>query len=160
MYLYWVVVTKVPINKVGSLAKYLSTFYWFDGMRIADNNFPKGLATIKFRVKSENRRSTNSDFLDLFLKSTKLEDYFTSITTYHTPENEDTWKAAHSSTVKHPERKGPHLNTVSRNGVLILGKDSEEYIPAPLLVLLSSLTIRYCDNTSSGSEAGFEWSPM
>ncbi|HEU4822550.1 MAG TPA: hypothetical protein VFS97_03930 [Nitrososphaeraceae archaeon] len=47
---------------------------------------------------------------------------------YHTPENQDTWKAAHTSTLKHPEGKGPHLNTISRNGVLILGKDSEEYL--------------------------------
>jgi hypothetical protein len=126
MYLYWIVDTKVPVNKIGSLAEYLSKFSWFGGLRIVDNNFPRGMAAIKFRVKSDSGK-TNSEFWDLFLKDTQLHDYFDSIKTYHTPENEDTWRAAHFPKVKHPIKKGPHLNTLARKGVLILGKDSGEY---------------------------------
>jgi hypothetical protein len=127
LYLYWIVDTKVPVNKVGPLAKYLSEFSWFGGMRIVDNNFPRGMATVKFRVKSESGK-TNSEFWDLFIKRTELQDYFHSINTYHTPENEDSWKAAHFPKVKHRIKKGPHLNILAKKGVLILGKDSGEYL--------------------------------
>jgi hypothetical protein len=47
MYLYWIIITKVHIDKVNSLGKYLSTFSWFGGMNIVDNNFPRGVATVQ-----------------------------------------------------------------------------------------------------------------
>jgi hypothetical protein len=51
MYMYWIFTTKVPVSKVVSLSKFISQFTWFHGMRVRDDNFPRGLATIEFRAK-------------------------------------------------------------------------------------------------------------
>jgi hypothetical protein len=115
MSLYWIVHTTIPVDKVISLSKYLSQFVWYAGMRIDDDNFPEGLATIRFRVKDSIAEHLSD-----------LTQHLTSIELYHTPENEDTWKPAHWNARK--GRKTKPFNTLHKNGVLILGKDSGEYL--------------------------------
>jgi hypothetical protein len=96
---------------------FLSQFAWYAGMRINDDNFPEGLARIRFRVK---------DSITELLSLSDLTEHLTSINLYHTPENEDTWKPAHWNVRR--GRKAKAFNTLHKNGVLILGKDSDEYL--------------------------------
>ena len=126
MYLYWIVITKVPVDKLNPLSKYLSQFAWFGGIRLVDNGFPKGIATIQFRIRKEGKAPKTGFPASAFDSLPPLK----SKIVYHTPENEDTWKMAHVhyDTNKDKKKKNDDLMTLYKNGVLILGKDSGEYL--------------------------------
>jgi hypothetical protein len=129
MSLYWIVEAKVPVEKVVAVSRHLSKQPWFGGMNILDNNFPRGVATIVFRIFSE--KDFPPEAFDMILK--KGPSIFHEIVTYHTPKNKDTWEPEHFK--KRTKRgKHPGITTLNKHGVLILGKDSEEYLIELMMV--------------------------
>jgi hypothetical protein len=91
MYRYWVVSAKVPVNKVISVSKYLARFNWFGGSLVVNDNFPRGLATIYFRMLQT--VESFGPIGDIIIELPEL--LKSNIKIYHTSENEDTWKPAH-----------------------------------------------------------------
>jgi hypothetical protein len=138
LYRCWVVGAKVPVTKVISVTKYLSQFNWFAGSKVKDNNFPRGLATIYLRILQ-----TTDSFDPIGQVVSELAELLKSnIVMYHTPENVDTWKPAHiPRSLQEKQSNLPNLRTLSKNGVLILGKDSGEYL-VELLRIKSLLVMK------------------
>jgi hypothetical protein len=138
MSLYWVVETEVPIDKVVAVSRYLQSQPWFAGIKIRDDNFPLGIATILFRIAS--RRKFPSKAFDTILDD-KLG-VFHKIKIYHTPHDKDTWEPAHFAKKITKLGKHPGIRKLGKQGVLILGKDSEGHHFLELMLVKKFLVER------------------
>lgn len=154
MSVYWVAITEVPISKLTAVTEYLQRQPWFAGARIRDDNFPSGIATIYFRIASED--DVPSKAFDTLMDS-ELS-IFNKIDLYHTPYDKDTWEPAHISKKITKRGKGPNItDSVSKQGVLILGNDSEGRHFIQLMTVKKFLVERgYKDATLLKLKADFQ----
>jgi len=126
LYLYWIVVLEVPVDKIISLSKFLSRFSRYKAMRIDDDDFPNGIATISIKLKKEETDSSETLSIDLI---NTLFYFSNKILLYHTKENAETWEPAHiPQELKDDLRKKSTFDFMSlhQTGVLILGKYTGE----------------------------------
>jgi hypothetical protein len=122
-YLYWIVQTEIPLDKIIPLTKYFSSYPSYAGLKLIINEIPNKIATIKIRIRKKDLEPFPPPSLKYLLNS------FDKILLFHTVENQDTWEFAHTpiNKFKNGQEKNFEYPSLHKDGILILGKDTENF---------------------------------